>query len=107
MSGSAAVEDEGASEGVSGLDGVGGSWGRGCGRGSTWGVMKGPGSLGCGVEGMLVIDLEDDRSRFKGGAGVGAAIDVFLAEPGRGGGCMGVCFGFDTREEPVRASVGV
>lgn len=100
-SASASLEGEGPWKGASGFCEVGGGWG------STWGWIARPGFVGWGVEGTLVIDLEDDRSRFKGGAGVGVETDVFLAELGRGGGCMGVCFDFDTREEPERASVGV
>lgn len=52
------------------------------------------------------VGIEDDRSRFR--FGVGVEIEgVRFAEPGRGGGCMGVCLVFAAREDPDRASVGV
>ncbi len=59
---------------------------------------------------MLDIEVELDRSRFKVevGVGIGVATELRLAEPGRGGGCMGVCFDREEgRDDPDRASVGV
>lgn len=62
--------------------------------------------IGWEAEGVLTeLDIEVDLSRFKIGVDVEAG--AFLADPGRGGGCMGVCFDFEPREDPDRASVGV
>ena len=57
------------------------------------------------------MDAEADRWRFRVGVGVdvaaGDVAGVLLAEPGRGGGCIGVCFDLDAREDSARAGVGV
>lgn len=55
----------------------------------------------------MMVEIEDDLSRFKVRVGVDVAADVLLAAPGRGGGCIGVCFGFELRADADRASVGV
>jgi hypothetical protein len=63
----------------------------------------------CRVEGV-VVEVEIDRSRLTLGVGVGvgvAAAEVLRADPGRGGGCMGVCFDFGPRKDPERASAGI
>ncbi len=63
----------------------------------------------CRAKGVVVVDTEFDRSRFSLGAGVVTedAAGVLFAEPGRGGGCMGVCFDVEAREDAALASVGV
>ena len=53
---------------------------------------------------MVSLDAIDvERSRFTLGDGVDVAAavgaGVLLAEPGRGGGCMGVCLDLAAREE--------
>lgn len=63
--------------------------------------------VGCRAEGVVMVDIEVDRSRFRIGVGVAVAAGGLLAEPGRGGGCMGVCLALGPRADPERASVGV
>lgn len=76
--------------------------------GCSCGVVDESRSIGWAADGMK-IDAEVEHSCFGVAAGVVAddAPGVLLAEAGRGGGCMGVCFNLEPREVPERARVGV
>jgi hypothetical protein len=64
-------------------------------------------SIVSGAGAVRGADVEDERPRFEVGVCVGVAAGVLFAEPGRGGGCMGVGFEIEARDDPERASVGV